>query len=90
MRTNLLIGGIFALCVAACATSPAVPESKLTAREAEPPAGCVADAATRIPGKPGECGAFGHTWTSQDVKTTGATDVAQALRQLDPTVIVSH
>jgi len=29
-------------------------------------------------------------WTDQDLKSTGATDAAQALRQLDPTVTISH
>jgi len=86
----LLIGGIFALCVAGCATSSPAPESKLTAAEAEPPAGCVADTATRIPVKPSDCWAFGRTWTDQDVKSTGATDAGQALRQLDPTVTIGH
>ena len=89
MWTKLLIGGIFALCIDACATSPA-PESALTAGKAEPPAGCVADTATRIPVKASDCWASGRTWTSQDVKSTGATDAAQALRQLDPTVTVNH
>jgi hypothetical protein len=55
-----------------------------------PPAGCVADPATRIPVKPSDCAGFGRTWTDQDVKSTGATDAAQALRQLDPTVVVTH
>ncbi|HEV3183036.1 MAG TPA: hypothetical protein VGY90_09485 [Steroidobacteraceae bacterium] len=40
--------------------------------------------------KPSDCAGFGRTWTDQDVKSTGATDAAQALRQLDPTVVVTH
>ena len=88
--TKQLIGGILALCLTACATSRSAPESKLTAAKAEPPAGCVADTATRIPVKPSDCWAFGRTWTDENVKSTGATDAAQALRQLDPTVTVSH
>ena len=90
MWTKLPIAGVLALCVAACATSPSASQSKLTAGQAEPPAGCVADTATRIPVQPSDCWAFGRTWTGQDVKSTGATDAAQALRQLDPTVTVSH
>jgi hypothetical protein len=39
---------------------------------------------------PSDCAAFGRTFTYRDVKSTGATDTAQALRQLDPTVIVTH
>jgi hypothetical protein len=55
-----------------------------------PPAGCVADTATRIPVSPRDCVAAGRVWTDQDVKSTGATDAAQALRQLDPTVVIGH
>jgi hypothetical protein len=55
-----------------------------------PPAGCVAETATRIPVNPHDCAGAGRVWTDQDVKSTGATDVAQALRQLDPTVVVGH
>jgi hypothetical protein len=29
-------------------------------------------------------------WTDQDVKSTGVTEAAQALRQLDPTVAIGH
>jgi hypothetical protein len=38
---------------------------------------------------PSDCAAFGHVWTDKDIKSTGATSAGQALRQLDPTVIVT-
>jgi hypothetical protein len=55
-----------------------------------PPAGCVADTATRIPVSPHDCVAPGRVWTDQDLQSTGASDASQALRQLDPTVVISH
>jgi hypothetical protein len=84
MWNKLLIGAGLALCVAACATS--APRAPQPAAKAEPPAGCVADTATRLPLRPGECAAFGHSWTQQDVKSTGATDIGQGLSVLDPTL----
>ena len=88
MLNKLLIGAGLALCVAACASNPATPAAATpkVATTAEPPAGCVADTATRNPLKPGECAAFGRTWTQQDLKSTGATDVGQGLSLLDPSL----
>jgi hypothetical protein len=91
MLHNILIAICLTLCVAACATSPATSGTgRPRAAAKEPPAGCVADTATRIPVSPSDCVAFGSTFTYKDVKSTGETDAAQALRQLDPTVTVTH
>jgi hypothetical protein len=91
MLKKILIGAGLTLCVAACATSPSTPGTAPRAAAAKvPPAGCVAETATRSPVSPSECAGAGRVWTDQDVKSTGATDVAQALRQLDPTVVISH
>ena len=86
---RLLIGCV-ALCIAACAsTRPGSAPPKTAEVSNLPPAGCVAETATRIPLNPRECAAFGHVWTGQDIKRTGAVDMAQALRLLDPTVTIS-
>jgi hypothetical protein len=88
---NRLLIVCVALAVAACASNrPAgTPENAAQASKALP-SGCVSQTATRIPLSPSECAAFGHVWTEQDVKRTGATDAAQALRLLDPTVTTGH
>ena len=85
-----LIGAFLALCVAACATSHYTPGTGQRAAAKVPPAGCVAETATRIPVSPHDCAGAGRVWTDQDIKSTGATDVATALRQLDPTVVTGH
>jgi hypothetical protein len=85
------IGAGLALCVAACASSPSTPgatTSKAATAANLPPAGCVSGTTTRIPLSPRECAAFGHVWTEEDIQKTGATDTAQALRLLDPTLTV--
>ena len=79
------MGLSLALCLGACATKPA-PTASNQAANGEPPPGCVADTATRLPMTAHQCAAFGHTWTQQDIKSTGATDVGQALSLLDPSV----
>lgn len=85
MWNKILIGGALALCVAACASSPSTPPA---ATAANPPGWCVSSTGTRIPLSPGECAAAGHTWTQKQIDTTGATDAAQALRQLDPSLTI--
>jgi hypothetical protein len=89
-RTTSL-GAWFSLCIAACTSVPPSPATTAAASAAPglPPAGCVANTATRIPLNPSDCAAFGHAWTDRDLKTTGATNAAQALRLLDPSVTVT-
>lgn len=87
MLTKVLIGVCLSACVAACASAP--PATR-TAAQKTPPAGCVAGTASRLPPTPGDCAAFGRTWTYDDIKHTGATDAAQALSLLDPSLTVSH
>ena len=81
------IGLPLCLWLAACATGaqPTSPASKAAA-SSQPPPGCVAETATRLPVTAHQCAAFGRTWTQQDVKSTGAVDVGQALSLLDPSV----
>ena len=90
MLKQILTGAGLTLCMAACATSPSTPGTGRPAAAKVAPAGCLAETATRIPVSPRDCAGGGRVWTSDDVKSTGATDVAQALRQLDPTIVVSH
>jgi hypothetical protein len=49
----------------------------------------MAETATRIPVSPHDCAGIGRVWTDKDIKSTGATSAGEALRQLDPTVIVT-
>jgi hypothetical protein len=90
MRNKLLIGVGLTLCIAACAsTPPARPGAGAPRADNSapvPPAGCVAGTATRLPVSPRDCAAFGNVYTSKDLKSTGYTQVGQALSTLDPSV----
>jgi hypothetical protein len=91
-RILILIGTCLTLCVTACASSPpTTPRARHVASAAtQPPSGCVAGTATRISLSPGDCAAFGHVWTYQDLKGTGGSDTAHALDLLDPTLTIGH
>jgi hypothetical protein len=91
MFRKVLIGAGLSLCVAACASSPSAPaaaDSSVTAAAQRLPAGCVSQSATRITVGPTECAAVGHILTGDAIKSVGATEPGEALRLLDPTLIV--
>lgn len=85
MLNKLLPGACLALSLAACATTPSAP---LAASASKPPAGCVASTATLVPVSPGTCAGFGNTYTRDDIDHTGATNIGDALRVLDPSLTV--
>jgi hypothetical protein len=86
MLNKILVAAGTCLYLAACASNPSQVDTSKQAKANEPTPGCVADTATRLPVTPHECAAFGHSWSSQDVRNTGQTDVTQALKQIDPSV----
>jgi len=51
---------------------------------------CPNDTASRIPRDPSSCYGLGRTYSNDELRRTGASSVADALRQLDPAVSVSH
>jgi len=83
MLKKILLGACLVLPLAACTTP-----SASAALAPVGTAGCVADTATRIPVKEGDCAGFGRTYTQQDIQRTGQADTAQALRLLDPSLTV--
>jgi len=49
---------------------------------------CAPQSDSRLPASDRKCPEFGHSWSSQDIQRTGAPTVGDALRLLDPTLIV--
>ena len=89
MLKKILLGACLVLPLAACTTPSATREPPKSAALAPVgTGGCVADTATRIPVKEGNCAGFGRTYTQQDIQRTGEADTAQALRLLDPSLTV--
>ncbi len=87
MTKSLALSAALALTLAACATPPVSP-NKAAAANAKPPAGCVAQTASRIPVKDGSmaCAGFGSTYTGDDLDRTGQIFVDKALSMLDPAI----
>lgn len=90
MMKSLALSSALALILAACATPPATPGKATTAKAAKPPAGCVAQTATRLPVKDDACAGFGNTYSKQDLDQTGQVYADKALEMLDPSVRTGH
>jgi hypothetical protein len=89
MLKELVIGACLVLPLAACTTaSPARDPAKIPAFALGPAVGCVPDTATRLPLTAQECGAFGQSYTGEQLLRTGASDAGEALRLLDPALQV--
>jgi hypothetical protein len=89
MLKRLVIGACLVLPLAACTTpSPTREPAKIPAFASGPAVGCVPDTATRLPAKAQECGAFGQSYTGEQLLRTGAQDMSEALRLIDPALQV--
>jgi hypothetical protein len=73
------------LALAACATAPSTPP-QAKAAAAQPPAGCVASTASRLPADPGSCGGFGSSYSKDQIDHTGQPYLNDSLRTLDPSL----
>jgi len=67
------------LVLAACATTPQNQATTATNT------GCLATG-SRIPLSPGDCAAFGRSYSGDELRQTGQVNVAPALRMLDPAI----
>jgi hypothetical protein len=86
MLHKVLIGAGLSLCLVACASGPKTPDvakaSAATSVKQQP--GCV-ETGSRIP-NPNDCAGIVRAYNQQDIRTTGETDAAQAIRMLDSAV----
>jgi len=83
MLKTLVPAACVLLSLAACAPTPTRPIQTANS----PPAGCV-QSGSRIDTKNNDCVGFGQSYTQQDIQRTGGGDTGQALRLLDPSLIV--
>jgi hypothetical protein len=86
MNRTLIIGILSAGAVAACSTTPSHPAVHTAA--AVPAGWCArADDTPLQPGSPG-CNSVNKTYSGEQLRQTGFTDVAHALQMLDPEVTI--
>ena len=89
-----LVIGAFATAQTAPPTANAMPKaaSQPTARQHQVikpgDRNCLRDTGSLIPAKKGQClqGAFGRSYSAQDLRNTGQPKTADALRMLDPAI----
>ena len=74
-----------ALSLSGCATPNSPPPKTAGGPSAPPP--CLNSTGSRIPG---DCTAWGRTYSQTDLDRTGKTTAAEALGNLDPTVTITH
>ena len=89
MNRTLIIGILSAGALAACATTPSHPAAHAVHTAAAVPAGwCArADDTPLKPGSPG-CNSVNRTYSGEQLRQTGFTDVGHALQMLDPEVTI--
>ncbi|HEY0766873.1 MAG TPA: hypothetical protein VGD47_02850 [Steroidobacteraceae bacterium] len=88
MLKTVVIGACLVLPLAACTTAPPTRElAKMPSFASAPLIGCVPDTASRLP-VTRDCGGFGQSYTREQLQRTGAHDTVEALRLLDPSLIV--
>ena len=87
MIRALIIGILSAAALAACSTTPSRPAARTAS--AVPPFGwCAKSDGTELrPGSPG-CNSLTKTYSGEQLRQTGFTDVGHALQMLDPDVTV--
>lgn len=87
MIRTLIIGILSAAALAACSTTPSHPA--VHTASAIPPGWCSrADGTALRPGSPG-CNSLTKTYSGEQLRRTGMTDVGHALRMLDPDITLS-
>jgi hypothetical protein len=88
MLKSLLLGCL-ALVAAGCATQS---RTRPDTQAQTTPAGCTRDTGTRLPADKGtsRCDALGRSYSAEEIRNTGATDVGTALHFLDPSITVHH
>jgi hypothetical protein len=82
-------GTAAAVILAACAaTTPNVTSRPAASAGLAENRGCLTQTGSRIAGNPGDCSAFGRSYSHDDINNTGSTSAADALRLLDPSITV--
>ena len=95
MRQSILIFAFFGVFGAALADggSAAAPAAQNAPANTPPAASrvCPQNTGSLLPRKPGDClSSPGRTYGSEELRSTGAVNTGEALRQVDPSLTTSH
>jgi hypothetical protein len=92
MLIRTLAIGSFLAALAACSSGPQTRTSNTATTPAPLARNCTpSNTATRLPPRPGECPAGDvKSYSGEQLEQTGATQVGDALRYLDPEVTITH
>ncbi|MGA2399997.1 MAG: hypothetical protein ABSG30_18330 [Steroidobacteraceae bacterium] len=74
-----------ALSICGCATTNSPPKNTAAVSPT-----CLTSTGSRIPPGPNNCSAWGRAYSQTDIDRTGETTVAGALRDLDPSITITH
>ncbi len=87
LRTMLICAGVLGLTLG-CTTPQHRPEAQKTAAVAQP---CDMVTGSHLRHEGGQCSASpGRTYSEDDIRNTGQTDLGQALKMLDPSISTHH
>jgi hypothetical protein len=90
MFRTLLICAVVSASAVGCSGTPQ-PRPDTQAAATARPCSQYQGTASRLPAKPDECSATpGRAYSQTEVQQTGQTNVADALRMLDPSITVHH
>jgi hypothetical protein len=89
MTTRTCAALLAVLSICGCATQNAPPAN--TAGGPSNPPSCLTSTGSNIPAGPGRnCIGTGRSYSQTDIEQTGKTTVAGALRNLDPSLTITH
>lgn len=87
MTTRTCATWLAALAICGCATSKTPPPNTASAAVGS----CLTSTGSRIPpGPDSNCTAWGRSYSQTDIDQTGKTSAAGALRNLDPSLTITH
>ncbi len=86
MRVVSLIASLLVIAACAATTPGAKPQAAAVAQNPT----CLKQTGSRLPAGDAGCKGTGYSYSSDDINRTGETTAGDALRQLDPSVTISH
>lgn len=75
---------------AAARTQEAAADTKKAATAAAVRSSCLTETGPRLPLRPGQCSAYGRSYSSEELQGTGQTGAGEALRMLDPRITTNR